>query len=275
MLWQGGPPSPLQVRFDGTDPLFAGSAYGSGPQGFHWGCAGNVSVNIFLNNTQPILPNGQLHWAFNDVTTYKTPGCTTLLSELHSTQGQYLSALAMNATTPAVDLSLVQTSGPGDKPQVLLDDSLGPLVHESAAVTPVTLECGGADRIILSATCLEDLGFECLIVELRINAECSGGPFLYNFERGFAAVRWSCPETARAFHKNFEWSGPTQPSTQTVGSLFGANVPTLRLVPEPGENAGVHLWAGGHSPHYSSGRAICHRAQQGRCCGGSGAESAG
>jgi len=82
--------------------------------------AGNVDVNIFLNNTQPILKSGQLHWAFNNIATYKTPACTSLLSDLYTSKQGYLDALEFRPGNTSQDISLLQTANSSTSPQVLL-----------------------------------------------------------------------------------------------------------------------------------------------------------
>lgn len=82
--------------------------------------AENATVNVLLNVTQPVTQNGQLHWAFNDITTYKTPGCTPLLQELQGSNSTYVAANQVQANSQATDISLKQTVVQGDKPQVRL-----------------------------------------------------------------------------------------------------------------------------------------------------------
>ena len=79
--------------------------------------AGEVNVNVFLNNTQPILKSGQLHWAFNDITTYKTPACSALLSDLYTARQGYLDALEVYPGNVSQDISSMQTANSSISPQ--------------------------------------------------------------------------------------------------------------------------------------------------------------
>jgi len=92
-----------------------------------------VDVNIFLNNTQPILKSGQLHWAFNNIATYKTPACTSLLSDLYTSKQGYLDALEFRPGNTSQDISLLQTANSSTSPQIYKYGSAA-----SAVSTPVT-----------------------------------------------------------------------------------------------------------------------------------------
>lgn len=80
--------------------------------------AGNVSVNVFFNITQPVLSRGQLHWALNNVASYRTPGCTALLSDLYDERTRYLSSQEVEPGNNTVDYSLQQSASSAEKPQV-------------------------------------------------------------------------------------------------------------------------------------------------------------
>ena len=77
-----------------------------------------------LNLTQPVTKSGQLHWAFNDISNYRTPACNALMAELYSTSANYLATNEVQQGTQPVDYSLVQTVDDQDAPQV----SSGPWV---------------------------------------------------------------------------------------------------------------------------------------------------
>ena len=79
---------------------------------------GNVSVNVLLNIRQPVLSRGQLHWALNNVASYRTPGCTALLSDLYDERTQYLSSQEVQPGNNTVDYSLQQSASSAEKPQV-------------------------------------------------------------------------------------------------------------------------------------------------------------
>ena len=80
--------------------------------------AGNVTVQILLNVSQPILSKGQLHWAFNNVATYLQPSCTSLLGSLYAEKQGYLSSNQLAAAAPAKDISLQQYSDSSEPVQV-------------------------------------------------------------------------------------------------------------------------------------------------------------
>ena len=80
--------------------------------------AGNVSTQIYLNVTQPILPNGQLHWALNNIASYKTPTCTPLLKDLYDERASYLGAMEVAQGNKTIDYSLQQIASDSEKPQV-------------------------------------------------------------------------------------------------------------------------------------------------------------
>ena len=84
---------------------------------FHTGAV-NVSTNIFVNVTQPILPNGQLHWAFNNIASYKTPTCTPLLNDLYNQRSNYLSEMEVTPGNKTIDYSLQQIANDAEQPQV-------------------------------------------------------------------------------------------------------------------------------------------------------------
>ena len=79
--------------------------------------AGEVDVNVFLNNTQPVLKSGQLHWAFNNIATYKTPACSALLSDLYTARQGYLDGLEVYPGNASQDISSMQTANSSISPQ--------------------------------------------------------------------------------------------------------------------------------------------------------------
>lgn len=75
-------------------------------------------MQILLNVTQPVLPNGQLHWALNNIASYKTPDCKPLLNDLYDERANYLSAKQVSQANETIDYSLVQTANDSEQPQV-------------------------------------------------------------------------------------------------------------------------------------------------------------
>lgn len=80
--------------------------------------AGNVTTRIHFNITQPILSKGQLHWALNNVASYRTPSCTPLLEDLYDERTAYLTSEEVQPGNATIDYSLQQDSTDYDKPQV-------------------------------------------------------------------------------------------------------------------------------------------------------------
>ena len=77
-------------------------------------------MHILINLTEPVLPNGQLHWALNNIASYKTPGCTPLLNELYEERDSYLSAKQVQLGNETIDYSLEQSANDAEQPQVSL-----------------------------------------------------------------------------------------------------------------------------------------------------------
>ena len=61
--------------------------------------------------------NGQIHWAFNDISSYKTPDCTPMLSDFYGSQG-YLTSSEVRPGTKLVDYSTLQQASDQEPPQV-------------------------------------------------------------------------------------------------------------------------------------------------------------
>ena len=81
---------------------------------------------MHLNLTQPVTKSGQLHWAFNDISNYRTPACNALMSELYATSSNYITSNEVLQSTKPVDYSLVQTVDDQDAPQVGSSPSSSP-----------------------------------------------------------------------------------------------------------------------------------------------------
>lgn len=111
---------------------------------------GNVSVNVFFNITQPVLSRGQLHWALNNVASYRTPGCTALLSDLYDERTRYLSSQEVEPGNNTVDYSLQQSASSAEKPQIYVyGESVEPLASPVTGQYIVDLQLGDTVEVVV------------------------------------------------------------------------------------------------------------------------------
>lgn len=76
-----------------------------------------------LDVNQPLSTNGQLHWAFNDISTYKQPTCKPIMNELYEQKQGYLTSNQVAAPSPSIDYSLMQIANNSQAPQVMSTSS--------------------------------------------------------------------------------------------------------------------------------------------------------